>query len=183
MVHTVPDSSAPELSDWDHLAQRMGPSLGLWLLASGILAGAMVFLFPVQSSWPILVSTAVVLLAPVVFLLGWMAGMSLFAVSCETYRTCYWNARFEYVLPVLVSAIAVLGLLGGWYWWFLSPVLAILGHRKGTQRAWWAAVSVLSWSFRGKSAGLRLAQTDEEAITQAVDAINKQIGLRPRAGA
>lgn len=181
MSPTVPDSPEPRLSDWNRLAQRMGPNLGLWLLLSGIAAGALLFVSPAQTARPMLVSIALLLLPLAVFLLGWMAGMSTFAISCDIWRRGGWSVRLVYLLPILLSAITALGLLGGGYWWLLSVVVALLGHRKGTQRAWWGAVSCLAFTFRSGGPGMpRLAESDAEALSYATDAINNEIGRRPR---
>jgi hypothetical protein len=176
-TETVPDTPEPRLSDWHSVARRMGPNLWHWLLASGIAAGVMLVLSPVQNSWPVLVSTGLLLMAPVVFLLGWMAGMSTFAISCESFRRGPRTVRLVKLLPILFVAIVALGLLGGRYWWLFFPAVAFLGHRKAIQRMWWGAVTQLAWCFRSGSP--RLAATDAEALSMATDSINESIGRRP----
>jgi hypothetical protein len=166
------------------MAQQMGPKLSLWLLASGIAAGIMLFVSPVKSAMPVVVSTGLLLLAPAVFLLGWMTGMSVFGISCDTWRRLGWNGRLVCILPILLCAIVALGFLGGRYWWLFSLGVAFLGQRKGTQRAWWGAVAVTAFSFRNEFLGRPpLAETDAQALAMATDSINKQIGRRPGAGA
>jgi hypothetical protein len=179
---TVPNNPIPPVSYWEEVGQRRGPNLPHWLLVSGIGAGVMLFVFPVQTSWWFLASTGVVLLAPVVFLLGWMTGMSMFANSCATYRGVGFSKPLVYLVPILLSGTIALGLLGGGYWWLFAIVLAISGNRKGALRAWWTAVVIVAPALRDweVAPGVRLAETDAEALSQAKDAINEEIGLRPR---
>jgi hypothetical protein len=71
------------------------------------------------------------------------------------------------------------GLLGGKYWWLLSFGLAFLGHRKGTQRAWWSAVAYLAFLFREAAFGFSdsppLVQNDEDALAKAIEVVNEDI--------
>jgi hypothetical protein len=173
----TPETTPPSLSDWDRLAHRNGPNFIHWMLISAIAAGLMLYLSPVLSTARVLISIIGVLLSPAIFLLGWMTGMSMFATSCEHYRRSHRTWPLVYLLPVLLAVIVGLGLLGGRYWWLFSLALAILGHRKGTQRAWWAAVACLAFIFRDPGMGLPpVAHNDEDALAQAIDVVNKEIG-------
>jgi len=133
----------------------------------------------VQNSWPVVTSASVLLLTPVVFLLGWVAGLTTFARVCESYRRTGLMYRLVYLLPILVACVAAVGFFGGGYWWLISPVVAIVGHRKGTQCAWWSEVTMLASAFRTADSPRPLVATDEEALAEAKAAINKQIGRRP----
>jgi hypothetical protein len=46
----------------------------------------LLYLSPIKSSTQVFVSFGAVLLAPLVLCLGWFTGVSMFAVSCETFR-------------------------------------------------------------------------------------------------
>jgi len=173
---------APSSSDWDRVADQMGPNLGHWLLASVLAAGGMLVASPIRNGWPVLSAVGATALAAVLFLLGWMAGMRTFAYSCQMFRRLHPTFRLRYLAPLIVLGVAGLGFLGWRYWWVFAPVVAFLGHRKGTQRAWWIAVANLAFVFRGEQFGVRIAATDEEAIAKAKDAINESIGRSPRGG-
>jgi hypothetical protein len=95
--------------------------------------GVMLYASPIVSSTSVLISVVAVLLSPLTFLLGWMAGMSTFAHSYEPFRRRHRPWSFAFLLPVILAMTVGLGLLGGRYWWLLSFGLAFLGHRKGTQ--------------------------------------------------
>jgi len=172
----TPGSPPPRLSDWNRVADRMAPNLLLWMLAGGIAAGVMLYLSPIDGPNQVLTSIGAVLLAPVVLCVAWFTGVSGFAVSCETFRRGANPAPLHYIVPILLAAIVGLGLLGGGYWWLLSFALAVQGYRKGTQRAWWNAVACVAYVFREGIASITVASTDEEALTKAMDAINKEIG-------
>lgn len=169
----------PRLSDWDRLAHHRGPNLLRWLLASLTAAGIMLYASP-PSHASVLPSVLAVLLSPVILFLGWMAGTSTFSVCCEHYRRLHRTWPYSFVVPVIVAAIVGLGLLGGGCWWLLASALAYLGHRKGTQRAWWAAVAALAFAFRSEPGfGLRpVADNDEQALAKAVEAVTEEIGRK-----
>lgn len=175
----TPGTPPPSLSDWNRLADQMAPNLTLWMVVSGIAAGVMLCLAPIESSVSILASIAAVLLAPLVLCFGWFTGVSMFAASCETFRKGCRGAPLQYIVPVLVVALVGLGLLGGRYWWLFSIALAILGHRKGTRRAWWSAVACVAFVLREGMGIMPLAATDEDALAMAMDSINKEIGRGP----
>jgi hypothetical protein len=144
----------------------------------------MAIVAPVQSGSPVLVSLAVIVLAPIVFILGWMAGMRMFAVSCESYRRMAPRVRLDYVLALLLVAVVVIALLAGGYWWLLAVTLAFLGHRKGTQCAYWSAVGTLAWVLRNPGPlGPSLVETDEEALSTAAEVITGEFASRPRTSA
>lgn len=172
----TPGTPPPSLSDWKHLADRMAPNLNLWMVGTGIAAGVMLYLAPIESSVQILASIGAVLLAPLVLCFGWFTGVSMFAASCETFRRGCRSAPLQYIVPMLLVALVGLGLLGGRYWWLFSIALAILGHRKGTRRAWWSAVACVAFVFREGKGIMALAATDEDALALAMDSINKEIG-------
>ena len=169
-------------SDWQRLGERAGPRLRLWMLVSGIAAGGMLYLSPVASSSRMLISIGVVLLAPLVLWLGWITGVSNFAVSCQTFRKGNRTASLIwYLLPILVAAIVALGLLGGRWWWLFSIAVAVQGTRKGARRAWWSAVACSAYGLRSldRTYGSGLFATDEEALAAAIDGINKEVGIGP----
>jgi hypothetical protein len=167
------------LSDWDRLAHRRGPNLLRWMLISLMAGGVMLYASPIVSSTSVLISVAAVLLSPLTFLLGWMAGMSTFARSYEPFRRRHRPWSFAFLLPVILAMTIGLGLLGGKYWWLLSFGLAFLGHRKGTQRAWWSAVAYLAFLFREPAFGFSdsppLVQNDEDALAKAIEVVNEDI--------
>lgn len=177
----APETTPPRLSDWQRLAHRRGPNLLRWMLASGIATGVMLYSSPMVSSTSVLISVSAILVSPLIFLLGWMAGMSTFSASCELYRRLHRTWSLIFLLPVLLAANVGLGLLGGRYWWLFSFALAILGHRKGTRRAWWSAVACLADTFRSEPAGMGLpsvAKNDEDALALAIEAVNEEIGRK-----
>jgi len=176
----APEAIPPNLSDWERLADRRGPNLLHWLLVSVIGSGVMLFVSPMVRSVSVLTSFVAILGSPLIFLLGWLAGMSTFSASCESYRRMHRTCSLIYLLPVLLGATFGLGLLGGRYWWLFAFALAFLGHRKGTQRAWWSAVACFAFVFRteprmGFPPG---ALGDEKAVTLAIETVNKAIGRR-----
>ena len=118
--------------------------------------GVMLYASPIVSSTSVLISVVAVLLSPLTFLLGWMAGMSTFAHSYEPFRRRHRPWSFAFLLPVILAMTVGLGLLGGKYWWLLSFGLAFLGHRKGTQRTWWSAVAYLAFLFREPAFAFRI---------------------------
>ena len=162
---SAPETVTPRLSDWEDVAHRHGPNVWRWLFAVGIFAGVMLFVSPfacssiTSSDLPLISRVVAFLLSPLMFLLGWLVGMSTFSNSCEHYRRSHrtWSLR---------------------YWWLFAVALALLGHRKGTQRAWWAAVVLLAFVFRDPGIGLPLAQDDEQALALAKEAVNKEIGRK-----
>jgi hypothetical protein len=177
------DSPVLPLSHWVGVGKRMSPNLSLWLLASSIAAGGMLLVVPVQTSWAVVVAAGLLLLTPLVFWLGWVLGLVTFNQSRARWPSCVKpHVWLVCVVPILLCSIAALGFLGGGYWWLLSFVIAFLGHRKGTQRAWWGAVANLAWVLRNSDTPL-LARTDAEAISLAIDSIKAEIGRRPLAGA
>jgi hypothetical protein len=110
--------------------------------------------------------------------------MSMFARSYRFWPRTAWNVPLVYVLPILLVAILALGLLGGRYWWLFALVVAVLGQRKGTRRAWWSAVVWRAWNFRTwESLGKPWADTDAQALAMAIDGVDKEIGGRPRPAA
>ena len=173
-TRAVPEFGANR-SDWDRVAHKLGPKFGGWMLASAITGGIMLCVVPLRTSSPVLVSIAVLILTPSVFLLGWMSGMSVFAISCATWRGIGWHTQLFKILPILLCAVAALGVLGGGYWWVLSVVMAILGHRKGRQRAWWGAVCCVAFVFRSPFIGQAVARSNEEALSKAIDSVNREI--------
>ena len=181
---SAPETVTPRLSDWEDVAHRHGPNVWRWLFAVGIFAGVMLFVSPfacssiTSSDLPLISRVVAFLLSPLMFLLGWLVGMSTFSNSCEHYRRSHRTWSLRYLLPCLLAAIVGLGLLGGRYWWLFAVALALLGHRKGTQRAWWAAVVLLAFVFRDPGIGLPLAQDDEQALALAKEAVNKEIGRK-----
>jgi hypothetical protein len=105
-----------------------------------------------------------------------MVGMSMFAISCETWRRIGWHGRLVKLLPLLLCAVAALGLLGGGYWWIFSVIVAVLGHRKGSERAWWGAVCCVAFVLRTGICDLPgLAESNEDALSQAMESINREI--------
>ena len=176
----APDTTSPRLSDWERLAHHRGPNLMHWMLVSVVGAGVMLYATPVVGSTSVLIPVAAVLLSPLIFLLGWTAGMSTFSISCQHYRRTHHTWSLIYLLPVLLAATVGLGFLSGRYWWIFSFALALLGHRKGTQRAWWGAVACLAFVFRDPGVGFPpVAHSDEDALTRAIEAVNEEVGRRP----
>lgn len=175
MSETTADPPTLSMRDWDRIADRLGPKLGHWLLASLLAAGAMLMAAPVQEHWHTTRVVGLVLLTPLVFLLGWMAGMRTFSYSCESFRRLHGTSRLRYLAPILLVGIAAIGLFGSRYWWLFALIVAFMGHRKGTQRAWWAAVACLAFVFRGDQFGIRIATSDDEALAKAKDAVNESI--------
>jgi hypothetical protein len=175
------EKTAPTMAHWQEIAHRRGPSLFHWLLFSLITAGILLYLSPITVSSSLLVSALAILVSPILFLLGWDAGMSTFAISCDAYRRLHRTWPLLYLLPIILVLALGLGWLGGRYWWIFSFVLAFLGHRKGTQRAWWSAVTGLAFALRHETF-LRVsgAMSDEEALSHAIDSVNEEIGKRPR---
>jgi hypothetical protein len=144
-----------------------------------VAAGVMFFLSPVQSSRPVLVSMSVLFLTPAVFLLGWLLGMSCFAKVCDGYRIAIQPPRVTYLLPMLFTTIIAIGLLGEGYWWFFSFAVAFMGHRKGTRRAYISEVTNLAFCLRSRPfPGLLEPQSDEDALAQATELVNKEIGFK-----
>ncbi len=172
----APDTPAPRLSDWERVAQHRGPNLLHWILPSLVLSGFFLYASPMVH-FSVVISIAAVLLSALIFLLGWMTGMSTFALSCQHYRRTHRTWSFGFLLPAIVAATVALGFLGGRYWWLLSFGLAFLGQRKGTQRAWWGAVACLAFVFRDPGRGLPpIAQNDEDALVKAIEAVNSELG-------
>ncbi len=172
------ETTLPRLSDWERLADRRGPNLLHWLCVPPIAAGVMLYASPIVRS-SVLTSAVAVLLSPLIFLLGWMAGASTFSISCQHFRRTHRTWSFAFLLPAIVATAVALGLFGGGYWWLLSFGLALLGHRKGTQRAWWGAVACLAFAFRDPGMGLPpVARSDEDALAKAIEAVNEEIGRR-----
>ena len=172
------ETLVPRLSDWERVADRRGPNLLHWLCVSTITAGVMLYASPIVRS-SVFTSAAAVLLSPLIFLLGWMAGASTFSISCQHFRRTHRTWSLAFLLPAIVATTVALGLLGAGYWWLLSLGLAFLGHRKGTQRAWWGAVACLAFAFRDPGMGLPpVARSDEDALAKAIEAVNEEIGRR-----
>ena len=176
MAEATTAGHEPTLRDWERLAQRSGPKISLWLAAAALFAGVMLAVCPVRNGWPILTAVSALVLTLVVFLLGWLAGARVFAHSCESFRRGHRTFRLRYIVPLTILAITGLGLIGSRYWWAFGPVVALVGHRKGTQRAWWAAVAALAFVFRSGHFGVRIAESDGVALAKAKDAINESIG-------
>src|SRR5689334_21155343 len=108
----IGETTGPRLSDWNELAQRRGPNLGLWLLASAIGAGVMLFISPLVTSWPVLASSGVLFPAPLVFRIGWVGGVTKFADFCESFRSRFCTVPLVFQLPVLLTAVAGIAPLG-----------------------------------------------------------------------
>jgi len=170
----------PTLSHWEEIAHRNGPNLFRWLFLSLCGAGIMLYLSPVSASTSLFGSALVLVASPLLFFLGWMAGMSTFAISCEAYRRSHCTSSLFYLLPVILASAVGLGWLGGRYWWIFSFGIAFLGHRKGTQRAWWSAVTGLAFALRYETFSRPTAMSDEQALSHAIDSVNEEIGKRPR---
>lgn len=176
------ETPKPTLGDWKRVAHRRGPNLFRWLLFCLIAAGVMVYLSPISASTSLFVSVLTIFASPLLFLLGWMAGMSTFAISCDAYRRLHRTYPLLYLVPVILASAVGLSLFGGKYWWFFSFALVVLGHRKGTQRAWWSAVTGLAFALRYETSSRpSYAQmSDEVALGHAIDSVNEEIGKRPR---
>ena len=174
------DRSDANAVHWVRLVQRMAPSLTFWMFTSVVAAGVMLYTCPVQASASWFASTGAVILAFLVFLFGWMAGMATFALSCESFRRATQPASLSSVLPLQLGAAIGLGLVGGGFWWLFAPVMAFVAHRKATQRMWWVTVTNVAWVLRTGMAGLPpVAQTDEEALAKAIAEINSEIRRPP----
>jgi len=172
------ETEKPSLSAWEGVADHRGPNLWKWMFASVIGASVMLYLSPISSSVQWLMSGIAVALSPLIFLLGWMIGMTIFSFSCEHYRRSHRTWSLRYLLPGLLLGIVGLGFLGSKYWWLFSVALGVVGHRKGTQRAWWGAVVCLAFVFRDPGIGRPFALDDEQALAMAKEAVNKEIGRR-----
>jgi hypothetical protein len=167
-----------KLSDWSRLGDRMAPKLIVWMPVSAIASGAMLYICPIESSSPVLASIAAVVLAPIVFFLGWITGASNFASTCDAFRRVFRTFPIIYVLPFLVIGMVALGLVGGRYWWIFSLAVGVQGFRCGVRRSYWSAVSVRAFAFRshGETTNPHLFQTDGDALAAAIESINKEIG-------
>jgi hypothetical protein len=164
------------LGDWDKIAQRRGPKLLHWILAAVTVACIMLYMSPMKHSSSLFGSSVAVLLSPLVLLLGWLTGITTFSLSYEPFRRLHRTWPLGFLIPLLLAATTALGILGGRYWWLLTSCLAFLGHRKGTQRAYWSAVTGLAFSFRRSQMGLHpLADTDDDALAKAIEAVKRAI--------
>lgn len=166
------------LSDWNPILDEKSPSFFRWVLVSFIAAGLMLYLSPVRNSNQAVFGGGAILMSAIVFAAGWELGQSMFALSCDSYRRVGPYRPLRYVLPIFVVAVVLLGLIGGHWWWVFSPSLAILGHRKGAQRAWWTAVVCLAFCLRQQDIpnSSPIASNDNEALKLASSAIDDAIG-------
>jgi len=164
------------LRDWHPVANEKSPSIFRWEAITVVAAGFMLYLSPVQSSSPMIARGSAVFLSLVVFKVGWETARSMFALHCKSYRLSNPHKPLRYLFPVFVAVVVSLGLVGGRWWWLFSVALAILGHRKGMQRAFWSAVVSLAFCLRCEDTpGLPpLASNDDEALKKAVEAISNE---------
>jgi hypothetical protein len=169
------------LADWNQLGKKLGPRMGAWLFATEFFAVIILAVSPIRNGSPILSAGGKLILLPAIFILGWLAGARTFAGSCQfAYRTQMASTVPLIVsLPILSAAVVALGLLGPWHWWCFAAVVAFLGHRKGTQRAYWAAVAAMAFSFRSPSLAWEMASGDDEALSMAIEEIKKSVGITP----
>jgi hypothetical protein len=129
------DTTTPPPSDWEHLEHEhpRGPTPEHWMIASSLAAGVMLYVSPMAHS-SVLNGAAAVLLSPLIFLFGYIAGwMYSSSLYREPFRK-HFTWPFVIVPPVIVAATLGLSFLGGRYWWPFSFTLAFLGYRKGRKR-------------------------------------------------
>jgi hypothetical protein len=162
--------------EWTEFGNQMSPRVRYWSPVSGIAAGLMLYFFPVSVG----ASIGLVLLAMFAFCVAYYTGVSIFTWSCKSFGRLAQTAKLRYIVPILLTIVAGIGLLGGGYWWIFAFAVALVGSRKGMTRGWWEAVTFKACGLRGNDEmmSMNLFPTDGDALSAAIEIVDKETGRR-----
>ena len=108
------------------------------------------------------------------FVFSWGIGQRLFSLSSTTYRRGSWSCQLALTVPLLLATLTVAITILPWWWlvWLIS--IAVLGHRKGTQRAFLMTCAAFAFAIRCTTQECGVDLADDEIWIAAKEAATRE---------